>query len=180
MIWPKVSFGFCAAVCLLAWLDWRACLFFLGCSACHELGHLIMMKLLGVKVLAIHLGAAGAVIEAAFADYKREILCALAGPVFGVILGLALLRVMPQMALISFFLSAVNLLPLYPLDGGRILKATLLWCCPVRAERICALVTAAVCCVLMLLACWGTVCAQMGLWPIFASLVLLWRSGSRE
>ena len=62
MIWPKVSFGFCAAVCLLAWLDWRACLFFLGCSACHELGHLIMMKLLGVKMLAVRLGAAKAVI----------------------------------------------------------------------------------------------------------------------
>ena len=180
MIRPKVSFGFCACVCLMAWLNWRVCICFLLSSACHEIGHLLTMRLFGVPVLSVRLGGAGAVIEAIFPDYKKEILCALAGPVAGVILGLLLLRSLPQMAMVSLFLSAVNLLPLYPLDGGRILRSCLFLLCPTWAERVCPLVTAAVCCLLMLLACWGAVRAQMGLWPIFASLVLLWRCGGRE
>ena len=174
----KVSFGFCAVICMLAWLDWHFCLRFLACALCHELGHLFVMWLCHVKVCGISLTAAGAVIEVGICDNKREFLCALAGPVTGVLLGFALLHNAPKTAMISFLLSAVNLLPLYPLDGGRMLRALLgLWFAEDRIQRILHYVTIFVCCSLMFLACWGTVCLQMGLWPIFAALVLLWRVG---
>lgn len=177
---PKVSFGFCAMVCFLGWLDSRMCLWFLLCSAIHEVGHLLAMKILGVPVFGIQLGAAGAVIRAAFPDYRSEILCTLAGPVVGAVPALFLLRTVPQAALIAFGLSAVNLLPVYPLDGGRILNACLLLWRPQQAEKICRAVRGVVFCLLMLLACWGAVSAQMGLWPIFAALALLWRGSGRE
>lgn len=178
---PKISFGFCSLVCLMAWLDLGFCLRFLCCALWHEGGHLAVMKLCGVPVSGFSLSAAGAVIETAFYDEKKEFLCAAAGPLAGAVLGCFLLRVEPKTAMISMLLSLVNLLPVYPLDGGRMLRALLLRrFSAVRTERLLHMVSVCVCCVLMLLACWGTVCLQMGLWPIFAALVLLWRAGSRE
>lgn len=178
---PKVSYGFCALVCVLAWLDWKFCLWFLLCALCHELGHLAAMKLCRVPMERLTIGLEGAVIQTAFPSYRKEILCAAAGPLTGVLLGLILLRAVPRAAIISFLLSGVNLLPLYPLDGGRIFRALILLCCQApAAERVIHITTLLVCCVLMLLACWGAVCLQMGLWPIFAALLLLWRAGGRE
>lgn len=178
---PEISYGFCALVCLLAWLDWKFCLWFLLCALCHELGHLAAMKLCRVPGRKITLGAEGAVIHTVFPDYKKEILCAAAGPVAGAVFGAIFLRLAPRAAIISFLLSAVNLLPLYPLDGGRILRASLLLCCSeTTAAKVQRTVTIVLCCVLMLLACWAAAYWQMGLWPIFAVLVLLWRAGDRE
>ena len=177
----SVSFGFCALICILAWLDWRFCLSFLLCALVHELGHLAAMKLCGISVDRITLSAGGAVIRAGFHDYKQELWCAAAGPLSGAVFALALLRIYPKIAIVSLLLSLINLLPLYPLDGGRILRALLcLWVEETRASHMLRAVTVGCCCMLMLLACWGTVCLQMGLWPIFTALALLWRAGDRE
>lgn len=178
---PKISYGFCALVCLLAWLDWRFCLWFLLCALCHELGHLAAMKLCHVPLQRLTIGLEGAVIQTVFPNYQTEILCAGAGPLVGLILALVLMRIAPKAAVVSFLLSGINLLPLYPLDGGRIFRGLLMLVFPAtRAERIIHIVTVLICCVLMLLACWGAVCLQMGLWPIFAALLLLWKAGGRE
>ena len=177
----KVSLGFCAAVCILAWLDLSLCGSFLLCGLCHELGHLIALRLCRIPVEKIMVGTVGAVICARFSDYSRELICAAAGPAAGMILAGALFRCAPKVALVSVLLSAVNLLPLYPLDGGRMLRAVLGLCCrPQTTERVTHIAAAATCCVLMVLACWGTVYFKMGLWPIFAALVLLWRVADRE
>lgn len=138
------------------------------------------MRLCRVPVRGVTLAAAGAVIEAVFCDYKKEIICAAAGPLAGALLGILLLRLVPDVALISFLLSAANLLPLYPLDGGRILRAAMYSCFSDRADRIVHIITVTVCCILMVAACWGAVCLQMGLWPIFLALALLCRAGTRE
>lgn len=177
----KVSFGFCAMVCLLAWLNARLCIWFLASILCHELGHLLALRLCRAVLEGISLEMAGAVIQTSLAGYRQEILCAAAGPAANCLLGAAVLRLQPQLAVISLLLAAVNLLPLYPLDGGRILRAALLLhCSQEKAERILHVVTVGVCCILMVLACWITVELQAGLWPIFAALILLWRAGERE
>lgn len=177
----RISFGFCAVICLFAWVDWRFCLRFLVCALWHEMGHLAVMKLCRVPVEGVFLTAAGAVIETVFQDDKKEFLCAAAGPAAGVLLGCVLLRIYPVMAMVSLLLSVVNLLPLDPLDGGRMLRTGLsIWLPEERVAGILRFVSGMVCCVLMVLACWGTICLQMGLWPIFAALVLLWRVGARE
>lgn len=168
-------------ICILTWLDWGFCLRFLGCVLWHEIGHLAMIRLCRVNVDELSLSAAGAVIKTRPCCWKKEFLCAAAGPLNGMILGFAVLRVCPKTAMVSFLLSLVNLLPLYPLDGGRMLRALLsMYFADGKAEKVLQTVNICVCCALMLLACWGTVCLQMGLWPIFAALVLLWRAGSGE
>ena len=178
---PKISFSFCAMICLMAWLDLHFCLWFLLGSLVHELGHLLVMKLCRVPIRGMQVGAKGAVLEVGLLDYKKELLCAAAGPAASILLGVGLLRLAPRPALVSFLLAAVNLLPLYPLDGGRMaLAGLLLRHEPERAEKIMHTITFVTCCILMFLACWGTICLRAGLWPIFAAFILLWRAGDRE
>ncbi|MBQ9968000.1 MAG: site-2 protease family protein [Oscillospiraceae bacterium] len=139
------------------------------------------MRLCGVPIGSIRLTASGAVIEGGFSDYRREILCAAAGPVAGLLSAALLIPVAPRGAAVGLLLSIVNLLPLYALDGGRILRGVLLLCCSEeRARKTAYTVSIAVSCLLMLLACWATVCLQAGLWPIFAAMMLLWRAGERD
>ena len=176
----EITFGFCSLICFVGWLNWRVCIWFICASFAHELGHLLAMGLCGIPILGIKFSASGAVIKAVFSDYKTEMICTFAGPVAGVIFGLGLLRIVPGAAMVSLMLSTVNLLPLYPLDGGRVLKAIMLRYVPEKADARMKRCTSIVCCMLMVLACWGTIYLQMGVWPIFASLALLWRAGGRE
>ena len=177
----KISFGFCAMICVMAWVNTRVCIYFLISAAVHELGHFCALKLCRVPVDGISLKLTGAVLQTVFHDEQSELFCAAAGPVASAILGALCLRWEAELAVISFLLAAVNLLPLFPLDGGRILRAFLrLHCSEQCAEKILRIMTFTVCSILMLLACWGTIYLQAGIWPIFAALVLLWRAGSAE
>ena len=165
----------------MAWVNWQFCLYFLLCALVHEFGHLVVMKCCGIPIGRVAVGLSGAVIETQFPSYKMEFICALGGPLAGVVLSLSLMEFLPECALISFLLSAVNLLPIASLDGGRMLRAVLYSSfTPMTAQKIVKLVSAVVCCALMVLVCWAVVVWQMGLWPIFAALILLCRISDAE
>lgn len=140
-----------------------------------------MLKFYKIPTGEITIGLGGAVIRTGWMDEKRELHCAAAGPLTSVVLGLAFLRIKPELAIVSLLLAAVNLLPLYPLDGGRMLRAwLLLHSSGEKAIKIIRVTSLLVACGLMVLACWVTICLQSGIWPIFAALVLLWRAGDEE
>lgn len=177
----RASFGFCACLCFLAWLDGRWTVRLLVCMAVHELGHWVALRLCRVPVEGFWLSLSGAVLQTGMMDYTAELRSAAAGPAAGFFLGLALLRHDPETALLSFGLTVANLLPLYPMDGGRMLADLLLRRLPLSAtEKILSRVSFCTCGILMVLACWGTAVLQMGLWPIFAALGLLCRMGNWE
>ena len=94
-------------------------------AACvHETGHILAVFLLGGKVQRIVIGPFGAKIHAEGLDGYREALCALAGPV-GSFFCLLLIRIFPVMGLCALVQGSFNLLPLYPLDGGKALSCLL-------------------------------------------------------
>ena len=122
----RVTPGFAAALCLLGWCDLRLCGLFLLALALHEAGHLTALALFRRPVLGLTLGAGGAKIETEALTLRQEALSAAAGPLVNLLSGALTLRCVPAFSAVSLGLAAVNLLPLYPLDGGRILRAALL------------------------------------------------------
>jgi Zn-dependent protease len=113
---------------------WQFAVIIIGMLVIHECGHLRCMKHYGMKTRGIYLipllGAA-AVAEDNFPSRRAEATIALAGPLTGAVLaggtGLvyfatgigAFAAAAAWMALINLF----NLLPIVPLDGGRVVKS---------------------------------------------------------
>ena len=91
----------------------------------HELGHYIAVRLLGGKIINMKVCIDGATICASGLTPQREIICLLAGPFTG-LLSLLAWRLFPIVSLCSILQSAYNLLPIYPLDGGKILRNVIL------------------------------------------------------
>ena len=96
----------------------------LAAAAVHELGHWLAVRAVGSRVAGITVGAGGMVMETLPLTAPQEILCALAGPA-GSFLLLPLYRVLPLLSLCGLVQGCFNLLPLYPLDGGRALACIL-------------------------------------------------------
>ena len=114
----------------------------------HELAHSIVAKSRGLKVRAITLFALGGVsqIESEASDAKSEFWIAIVGPLTSLVIGLVLLGIVrvaggyaggepanPVIAVlmwlgyINVMLAAFNMIPGYPLDGGRVLRAVIWW-----------------------------------------------------
>ncbi len=139
--------GFAAALCLLRLLaEPRVFYAFLAAAAAHEAGHVMAIYLVGGRVTGIRLGMCDAKIETQGLGYRQEIFCALAGPGMSVLVCLALRKAYATCAAISLLLGLFNAMPVYPLDGGRALRAGLCLFLPLgRAEAVSNLVSLAVC-----------------------------------
>lgn len=94
----------------------------------HELGHLLALRLCRTRVHTLRLGLLGAELCYSGALGRGEtVLCAAAGPAAGLVYALAACALggpfLLRSGAASLCLSAFNLLPVLPLDGGRILLA---------------------------------------------------------
>ena len=129
----EVRPAFVALVCLLFYISpLRVFLPFLTMALLHELGHLAALAMLGVEVKRIRLGALGTTIETGALPPVQEIVCALAGPAVNLLCFWALKERFFGAALFSLLFGCYNLLPVYPLDGGRALRALLCLWLPAR------------------------------------------------
>lgn len=118
---------------------WVACVF--ASVLWHELGHAFMMRYFGDRNVQILLyGGGGLAMGRAFRTRFEQVVISLAGPVAGLALGLLtwfvftasppfsrslMAAVLGDLLLINIVWSLVNLLPIIPLDGGRISEALL-------------------------------------------------------
>lgn len=120
-----------------------AAIFF--CVILHELGHSLVAQRLGIRVSQITLYPIGGIAQLTQQpDPKREICITIAGPLVNLVIGLILLpfasnELVRTLALANFVLFFFNLLPAFPMDGGRLLRAFLaLTLEPARATQLAA------------------------------------------
>lgn len=111
-------------------------------ALCHELGHLVALRLFGVHVEGISFTAFGAEIQAdtRYTPYWQEIICVLAGPAVNLILAVFLSRGAGAYLLAGANLlqGIFNLLPLPGQDGSRTLHLAFSWWLdPLTADRVC-------------------------------------------
>ena len=169
--------GFAAALYLLRLLaEPRVFYAFLAAAAAHEAGHIIAICLSGGRVTGIRLGMCDARIEASGLGYRQEIFCALAGPAMSVLVCLALRKIVPTCAAISLLLGVFNALPVYPLDGGRALRAALGLVLPLgQTEKVSRAISAFICAVGLAGAVFCARAYALGFAPVAVWFVILMR-----
>lgn len=98
----------------------------------HELGHTLMAYILGIKINEIYIYPLGGISKFNMdlnISIKKELLILINGPIFQHIAYLILLVLLPtKRDLINTYHYSIlmfNLLPIYPLDGGKIVKLVL-------------------------------------------------------
>lgn len=111
-----------ALMLLILPLRWILCAII--AAAFHECCHYLALRLCGVSVHGLWVGTGGASMETEPMGKAQELVCALAGPA-GSLMLVFLIRWMPELAVCAGVQGLYNLLPIFPLDGGRAVRSFL-------------------------------------------------------
>ena len=124
--------GFFALLCLLCIASGNITTFLIYMLAVisHECAHCVMADMLGYEVCSIELMPYGCRAEiVGIVSHLDEFLIALAGPVFSLIAYMGTevtgLESLKELSDANMYIALVNMLPVYPLDGGRAFGAAL-------------------------------------------------------
>lgn len=149
-------------------------------AAVHEGAHYLALKLCRCHVLSLQVGTGGAVIKTDCISRGKELFCALAGPIGGLTL-LLFAKWLPRTAICALVQSAYNLLPLFPLDGGRALRSiSQMLLPPNAASRFCTIAETVVRFALCALGLAATFIWNLGIIPMLMAAVALFRTFSEK
>lgn len=131
----------------------------------HEFCHYVAIRLCGSEVLRLRIGTGGMSMETDPMTAGQELLCAMAGP-GGSFLLVLLYPWMPWIALCALIQGCYNLLPLYPLDGGRCLRCGLELLFPDKWGSVWNWVHKGLQLLLIVMVVWLTAALKLGILPI--------------
>lgn len=142
----------------------------------HELCHVLAIRFTGGQIIGITIGFGGTIIETETMTAGKELVCALAGPVGGFLL-LALLRWLPHLAFCGAIQSVFNLLPIYPLDGGRAMNLVCRLIFPPKFGRALSIAVTWICVIsLMFLGIYGIIFLNLSLLAVLPGLAALFQA----
>jgi len=168
-----LAFLYGAAFLLILPLNWI--LSFFAAALFHELCHYMAICLTGNTVHEIVVSHDGTVMATSPMPPLQELICALAGPMGGVLLFLCYPWI-PRIALCAGAQGLFNLLPLYPMDGGRIFRSLMELLCPRYAAVLCRWVKNMTIFAIFLLGLWLCAGLRLGFGPAFLIIALLSRA----
>ncbi len=175
------------------WWNVASLLSFFACVVLHELGHSFTAMHFGIGVRRILLMPIGGMAEFESIPRQpiREFLITLAGPAVNFVIAAALwayvrtlpdripVRSIPEFALqlcaMNLYMGCFNLLPAFPMDGGRILRAILAWRMPyLPATRWAATIGKIICVAGVAVALWNS------LWLVAVLFAFIFFAGEAE
>ena len=163
-----------AAATVLLPVNWV--LAWIAASIVHEFFHLIAVRAVGLRVLSVTLSGNGAVISTESMYPLQELLCALSGPL-GALLLLLVSRYLPILSVCALVQSLFNLLPYYPLDGGRALyNLVLLITDETRATRISSCINSAIIVILGTISLFMQIRFHCCFFPMCLALLLFFKN----
>ncbi len=137
----------------------------------HELCHIGTIMALEGRIHQIHITVGGIVMHTEIPGRGREILAALAGPA-GSFLLLFLCHMFPELAICGCVQGLYNLIPIYPLDGGRILYLLADCLFPQKSDIIILWTERTVLSGILLLALGASTAFSLGFSPILLASIL--------
>jgi stage IV sporulation protein FB len=129
-----------------AWSGLAFMILLFACVLAHEFGHIFTARAFGVSTPDVTLLPIGGVarLERIPEEPREEFLIAIAGPAVNVVIGFALvvlagahlgmgalsvdsaqISMIDRLASVNLFLAVFNMIPAFPMDGGRVLRALL-------------------------------------------------------
>jgi len=130
-----------------AWADLLFMVLLFACVLAHEFGHIFTARAFGVATPDVTLLPIGGVarLERIPEEPRQEFLIAIAGPAVNVVIAFALVllagahlnlgalagvenarnSMLDRLATVNLFLAVFNMIPAFPMDGGRVLRALL-------------------------------------------------------
>lgn len=141
----------------------------------HECSHRLAIYLVSEKWVPIRLYPLSMRMPLPEMRWGAELFCALAGPIGGGAL-LLIGRWMPRVAFCAATHSLLNLLPVYPLDGGRAIRCLLcMGCTPPVAAKIEKTLAGCTRIGLLFLGSYACLGLKLGLLPMLLCLLILFR-----
>jgi len=138
----------------------------------HESCHYIAIRLLGGQVTALRLRLFGVIMETSPLSTKKEAAAAIAGPM-SFLLVLPLVKYVPRLSLCVFLQSTFNLIPLLPLDGGRVAKC---FFCLIRSNRAFSIFQRAIIILLIFIVAYISIRFLLGPAPLILVGILYFRN----
>lgn len=143
----------------------------------HELGHYIALWICRIPVYSIRIKISGVRMDTGPMSAGQELICCLAGPLCG-LCPLLFAEYAPRLAVCAVIQSCYNLLPLYPLDGGRGVRCVLQMLCSTNISMVEIFIRFGCVCVLIILGVVATFVLKLGTVPVLFVIWILCKHGN--